>query len=131
FSEFPDDAVVKIDHDENADALLEAYLQKLVEDRSLRDQIGANARAYVLSEHRIEDSAGKYLGFLQHLIAERLRRAFVNGVADQISQLGVISSDEDVLRSIATEIAAIAPSVSPELSKDFREIAVNSRKSSA
>src|SRR5438067_7581017 len=32
FSEFPNDAVVKIDHDENADALLEAYLRKLIED---------------------------------------------------------------------------------------------------
>src|SRR5204862_1903392 len=52
FSEFPNDAVVKIDHDENADALFEAYLRKLVEDRPLREQIGANARAYVLAEHR-------------------------------------------------------------------------------
>jgi 2-polyprenyl-3-methyl-5-hydroxy-6-metoxy-1,4-benzoquinol methylase len=130
FSEFPHDAVVKIDHNENADALLEAYLRKLIEDRSLREQIGANARAYVLAEHRIEDSARKYLGFLQHLIADRPRRAFVSGVADQISQLGVITSDESVLRSIATEVAAIAPSIRPEFARDFREIAPNPGKSS-
>src|ERR1041385_3524806 len=131
FSEFPNDAVVKIDHDDNADALLEAYLRKLIEDRPLREQIGATARAYVVAEHRIEDSARKYLGFLQHVIADRPRRAFVNGVADQISQLGVMSSDEGVLRSIATEVAAIAPSISPELSQDFRDITVNSKRSSA
>jgi 2-polyprenyl-3-methyl-5-hydroxy-6-metoxy-1,4-benzoquinol methylase/glycosyltransferase involved in cell wall biosynthesis len=130
FSEFPNDAVVKIDHDEHADALLEAYLRKLIEDRSLRERIGANARAYVLREHRIEDSAHKYLGFLEHIIAERPRRAFVNGVADQISQLGVNSSDEGVLRSIATEVAAIAPAISPEFSREFRDPAVNSKKSS-
>ena len=130
FSEFPNDAVVKIDHEEHADALLEAYLRKLIEDRSLREQIGANARAYVLREHRIENSARKYLGFLQDVIADRPRRAFVNGVADQISQLGVTSSDEGVLRSIATEVAAIAPSIPPALSKDFRDIAVNPKKSS-
>ena len=131
FSEFPHDAVVKIDHDQNADALLEAYLRKLIEDRPLREQIGANARAYVLGEHRIEDSARKYLGFLEHVIAERPRRAFVNDVADQISQLGVTSSDEGLLRSIATEVAAIVPSISPQVSQDFRDIGVNSKKSSA
>ena len=131
FSEFPNDAVVKIDHDDNADALLEAYLRKLIEDRPLREQIGANARAYVLAEHRIEDSARKYLGFLQQVIAERPRRAFVKGVADQISQLGMMISDEGVLRSIAAEVAAIAPSISAELSQDFRDIAVNSKRSSA
>ena len=130
FSEFPNDAVVKIDHDEHADALLEAYLDKLIEDRSLREQIGANARAYVSAEHRIEDSARKYLGFLQHVIADRPRRAFVSAVADQISQLGVTKSDEGVLRSIATEVAAIAPPIAPELSRDFREIAPNPGKSS-
>ena len=105
-------------------------MRKLVEDRLLREQIGANARAYVLGEHRIEDSARQYLGFLQHVIADRPRRAFVNGVADQISQLGVMSSDEGLLRSIATEVAAIAPSISPELSRDFRDMAVNPGKSS-
>ncbi len=131
FSEFPNDAVVKIDHNEHADALLAAYLGKLIEDRSLREQIGANARSYVLSEHRIEDSARKYLGFLQYVIAERPRRALVNGVAAQISQLGMTSSDESVLRSIATEVAAIAPAVSPELSTDFRDLAVNSKNFSA
>ena len=130
FSEFPNDAVVKIDHDEHANALLEAYLKKLIEDRPFREQIGANARAYVLAEHRIEDSARQYLAFLQHVVADRPRRAFVNGVADQISQLGMNSSDEGVLRSIATEVAAIAPSRSPELSKDFRDVAVNSKKPS-
>src|SRR3954468_19089949 len=61
FSEFPNDAVVKVDHDENADALLEAYLRKLIEERPLRERIGANARAYVLAEHHINNSARKYL----------------------------------------------------------------------
>ena len=43
FAELPDDAVVKIDLDENADALLEAYLRRLIEDADLRQRIGASA----------------------------------------------------------------------------------------
>src|SRR5258705_4353673 len=45
FSELPANAVVKIDQDNNAAALLEAYLRRLIEDADFRPHIGANARA--------------------------------------------------------------------------------------
>ena len=121
FSEFPNNAVVKVDHNDYADALLEAYLRKLIEDQSLRAQIGANARAYVLAEHRIEDSACKYLSFLHQIVADRPRRAFVSSVAAETSQLGVKSSDDQFLRSLAAEVAALAPTMSAEVSGRFGE----------
>src|ERR1041385_5367000 len=71
FSELPNDAVVKIDHNAYTDALLEAYLRKLLEDPSLRARIGTNARAYVLREHRIENSAAAYLRFIGEVIGKR------------------------------------------------------------
>jgi 2-polyprenyl-3-methyl-5-hydroxy-6-metoxy-1,4-benzoquinol methylase/glycosyltransferase involved in cell wall biosynthesis len=127
FSEFPDDAVVKVDHNECADALLEAYLRKLIEDRGLRDQIGANARAYVLAEHRIEDSARKYLGFLRQVIAARPRRAFVQSVAAEISELGVKHSDDALLQSVAAEIVELAPAMSFTVAAEPANTAVLNR----
>src|SRR5207249_2082759 len=61
FSELPNDAVVKIDHDEHAGALLEAYLRRLIEDARLRERIGQNAQRHILSEHNIEQATAGYL----------------------------------------------------------------------
>ena len=58
FAELPNDAVVKIDHDHYTDALLQAYLRKLIEDTQFRLRVGANARRHVLSEHDGKQSAG-------------------------------------------------------------------------
>ena len=71
FSELPNDSVIKVDHNEHTDALLEAYLRKLIDDPTLRKRIGANARAYVLAEHRIENSAAAYLNFIREVIDRR------------------------------------------------------------
>jgi glycosyltransferase involved in cell wall biosynthesis/2-polyprenyl-3-methyl-5-hydroxy-6-metoxy-1,4-benzoquinol methylase len=108
FSELPDATVVKIDHDEYAGPLLEAYLRKLIEDKDLRQQIGRNARKHVLAHHRIETSARSYLDFIHEVIARRPRKHFVQSVADELSKLG--AGDHDVLlSSVASEIALVAP----------------------
>lgn len=109
FSEFPNDAVVKIDHNEHADALLDAYLRKLIDDSSLRNQIGANARAYVLAEHRIETSAQRYLAFMHEIVSARPRRSFVSSVASEVSALGVRGSDDTFMESLAAEVSTLAP----------------------
>src|SRR5258708_32431269 len=54
FAELPGDAVVKIDQDEHAAALLEAYLRRLLEDFGLRQSIGANDRRYIAGNHYLE-----------------------------------------------------------------------------
>jgi len=109
FSELPSDAVVKIDHDEYADALLEAYLRRLIEDASLREQIGRNARQYILSEHNIEKGAASYRSFIRKVIALRPRRQFLRNVADEMSLLGVRANDDSLLHGVAREVAMLVP----------------------
>lgn len=109
FAEFPDDAVVKINHDQFGDALLQAYLSKLMEDRALRTRIGRSARAYVLAEHNIETSAAKYAAFVREVIAHRPRTNLLKSIATEISGLGIHSEDDALLRGVATEIATLAP----------------------
>jgi glycosyltransferase involved in cell wall biosynthesis/SAM-dependent methyltransferase len=111
FSELPSDAVVKIDHDEHADALLEAYLRRLIEDPSLRERIGRNARRHILTEHNIEKGAASYLAFIREVIALRPRKQFLRNVADEMSLLGVLANDEALLRGVAREVAVLVPGV--------------------
>lgn len=109
FSEFPNDAVVKVEHGNATDALLEAYLRRLIEDEALCAQIGRNARLHVLAEHRIEDSAEKYLTFLREVISSRTRRAFVNDLTSEMLRLGINQSDDELLQRVAKEVVTLAP----------------------
>lgn len=109
FSELPSDAVVKIDHDEHTDALLEAYLRRLIKDSGLRDRIGENARRYMLLEHNMEKGAASYLSFIHELIALRPRKQFLRNVADEMFLLGLPVNDEALLSGIAQEVAVLAP----------------------
>lgn len=107
FSELLNDAVIKIDHDASADALLAAYLRKLIEDSNLRRLIGQNARRYMIANHDIKKGAEKYFNFIKHVIAQRPRRRFVNTVADKVSQLGLRGSNETLLRGVAEQVAVL------------------------
>ncbi len=109
FSELPNKAVVKIDHDEYAGALLEAYLRRLIEDPNLRQRIGNNARAHILTEHNIERGAASYLAFIREVMALRPRKQFLRDVADEISLLGIHAGDEALLRGVAREVAVLVP----------------------
>jgi glycosyltransferase involved in cell wall biosynthesis/SAM-dependent methyltransferase len=109
FSELPGDAVVKIDHDRDGDALLLAYLRRLIEDVSLRRRIGENARRYIREHHDIKTGAASYLAFIRSVIASRRRKQFVSSVADEMSSLGVRANDEALLRGVAREVAVLAP----------------------
>ncbi len=109
FSEFPDNAVVKIDQDQYADSLLEAYLCELIENTPLRQQIGRNARRHVLANHNIEKGAERYINFVREVIELRPRRHLINGVADELSHLGFRANDEKLLGGVASELALLAP----------------------
>ncbi len=109
FAELPDDAVVKIDHGQHGDALLQAYLRRLIEDASLRARIGRNAREYVLAEQKIEMSAAKYATFIRDVIARRPRTEFVRNIGNELATLGIRSIDDEVMRGVAAEIAELAP----------------------
>ena len=109
FSELPGDAVVKIDHDEHADALLEAYLRRLIEDSGLRKRIGQNARRYIVENHDIKIGAASYLAFIRQIIARRPRKQLLNSIAEEIALLGLRANDDPLLRGVAAEVAVLFP----------------------
>ena len=110
FSEIPNDTVVKIDEDQNADALLEAYLRLLIEDADLRRRLGENARRYIAQYHDIESSAANYLEFIRQAIAARPRKQFLGSVAHEIASLGVHGLHNDSLMTrVAEEVALLVP----------------------
>ncbi len=109
YAELPGDAVIKIDADEYADAMLAAYLKRLIEDAPLRARIGANARRHMLAAHDIRQTAADYLAFLRETIEQRTRRHFLGSVGAEMAQLGIEAGDESMLREVATELAALVP----------------------
>lgn len=108
YAELPNDAVVKIPLEDHFDALLVAYLRRLIEDSRLRQSIGENARRYALAEHAIERTAADYLSFIGEVIRRRPQRKLVAGVSRELSVLGVRASDEQFMRSIATDVAVLS-----------------------
>ncbi|HEX3557969.1 MAG TPA: methyltransferase domain-containing protein [Pyrinomonadaceae bacterium] len=109
YSELPDDCVVKVPLGAHTDALLAAYLERLIEDSALRRRIGENARRYALAEHSVERAASDYLAFIGEVAARRPRRRLVSSVSNELALLGVGDADESVLRGVAADIAALAP----------------------
>jgi 2-polyprenyl-3-methyl-5-hydroxy-6-metoxy-1,4-benzoquinol methylase/glycosyltransferase involved in cell wall biosynthesis len=109
FSELPDSAVVKIDHDDYAPALLRAYLRKLIEDQDLRRRIGENARNHVVAYHKIESSAEHYVAFLRKVIDARPRKQIIESIAGDVTSLGMRASNEALLRGISSEVALLMP----------------------
>jgi SAM-dependent methyltransferase len=109
FAELPGDAVVKIDQDQNADALLTVYLRRLIEDRALREQLGRNARRHIAEHHDVEAGAAKYLAFVRQVIERRPRKKLLASIAQEISLLGVRANAETLLRGVAAEVAVLLP----------------------
>lgn len=109
YSEVPGDCVVKVPLDAHTDALLLAYLRRLIEDEGLRTRIGENARRHALVEHSVERSAALYLDFLRETIARRPRRNLVASVSKELALLGVNDSDTDFMRGVAADLDALVP----------------------
>ncbi len=108
FSELPDHAVVKIDHNKYVDVLLQSYLRKLIDDPALRVRLGQNAREYVLTDHKIESSASQYAEFVSEVIRRRPRKQLIDKIAHEVTSLGVRTND-GLMQSIASEFAVLAP----------------------
>ena len=107
YSELPDDSVVKLPIDNTTDDLLTAYLQRLIEDQSLRAKIGANAERYVRSTYAVERSANAYLSFIQEVIDRRLQRQLVATVSDDLTTLCATNTDQTFLESVAREVSLL------------------------
>ena len=126
FAELPNNAVVKIDHDQYADRLLQAYLRELIETSRLRRQIGRNAERHIRANHNIEKSAALYMHFIRGVIERRPRKHLLNDVADELAHLGFRENDEALLRGVAAEVALLAsprtPASQGSLSPDTRAV---------
>jgi len=109
YAELPGDAVVKIPLDAQADPLLLAYLERLIDDEPLRRAIGDNARGYAIEEFDVERRAADYLNFIREVIEQRPRNEFVGEVSQELSMLGINSADELVMRGVAEEVAHLLP----------------------
>jgi 2-polyprenyl-3-methyl-5-hydroxy-6-metoxy-1,4-benzoquinol methylase/glycosyltransferase involved in cell wall biosynthesis len=109
YSEIPDDSVIKIPLDFHADALLQAFLRRLLGDSAFRARIGDNARRYMLAEHSMEQAASDYLEFIEEVIAHRPRRKLVASVSSEISILGHQASNDQLMRDVAVEVGLLAP----------------------
>jgi 2-polyprenyl-3-methyl-5-hydroxy-6-metoxy-1,4-benzoquinol methylase/glycosyltransferase involved in cell wall biosynthesis len=115
YGELPADCVVKVPLDSRTDSLLLAYLERLIEDESLRLRIGRNARRYAQTHHAVERSAAAYLEFIDRVIARRTKRAVVASVVGELVQLGTQPSDEALLQSVAREVSLLLPDVDSTL----------------
>ncbi len=109
YAELPNDSVIKLPLESHADALLQAYLRRLLGDKDFRARIGDNARRHMLAEHSMEQAATDYLEFIAEVIARRPQRALVAGVSAELSALGFQESDEHLMRSVAVELGVLAP----------------------
>jgi 2-polyprenyl-3-methyl-5-hydroxy-6-metoxy-1,4-benzoquinol methylase/glycosyltransferase involved in cell wall biosynthesis len=114
YAELPNDAVVKIPLDSSTDKLLLAYMERLIEDQSLRTSIGENARRHALDEHNPERRAADYLAFIREVISGRPRRKIIAEVSNELSLLGVKPADEFFLRGVAEDLATIIPADLPK-----------------
>ena len=83
FSELPDDVVVKIPVDHLEVDMLAAALERLADDRPLREELGRSARAHVEKEHSLERAADLYAAALEDV---RGRPAVVGAVLDDVAQ---------------------------------------------
>lgn len=113
YAELPNDTVVKIPLDSRADKLLLAFLERLIEDPSLRARIGENARRHALDEHNPERRAADYLAFIREVVSLRPRRKIIADVSDELSLLGVKPADEFFLRRMAEDVASLIPADLP------------------
>ncbi len=112
YAELPDDSVVKIPVCSSTDALLLAYLERLIADEALRSRIGKNARQYILEENNIERSARAYLDLIRKVVALGPRRKMIAQTVMQLSALEIPAGSADLLRGVASEIAVLTPETS-------------------
>lgn len=124
YQELPNDCVVKVPLDSDADRVLTAYLERLIEDAELRKRIADNARGYAHSRHAAEVGAAAYMTFVQEVVDGRTQRDFVASVTNELVQLGTTDRDEAFLNSVAQELSILKPTIesqplTPKVSQSF------------
>ncbi|HEV7671932.1 MAG TPA: glycosyltransferase family 4 protein [Thermoanaerobaculia bacterium] len=121
FTEIPDDACARVPPDESEGELLLEILRRLAKDEPLRRAMGENARRFVSTEHRIEQTADAYLQAVEGLHsaprparavpplapypAEEIGNDLIAAVAADLVDLGGGERDAEILAELALELA--------------------------
>jgi len=109
YGELPGDCVVQIPLSNYTEDLLTAYLERLIEDSSLRKRIGENARQYAQTHHTPSSCAAKYLDFVRDVTNNRTRHEIVATISNDLAQLGAKESDDAFLQTVAVEVSQLMP----------------------
>lgn len=116
FAELPDDCVVKIRADREAD--LTSALKQLVEDESARKRIGALAQVFAEAEFRADKYANKLMGFLWDVRSARPLLSLSDRVGVELARIG-LQRDAQVVDFLAQELlnTFVAPRTTGDLTK--------------
>jgi len=109
FSEFPEDVVARVPVDGFEEETLAAILLALAEDETLRQAMGANARAYARTHHRLEASAQAYIDFIDRVLTGTTHRVVPTSpvaqtladVAATLAGWGITEHDDALLEPVA------------------------------
>jgi glycosyltransferase involved in cell wall biosynthesis len=101
FAELPDDCVVKVRADSDADLL--SALKQLVHDESARKRIGALAQLFAESEFHAGKYASRFMDFLWHVRSARPLLGLADRVGVELARIGV-ARDAKVVDSFAQEL---------------------------
>lgn len=112
YGELPDDSVVKVPLDSDAEKILTAYLARLIDDESLRVRIGENARRFAHTNHAVSVGAESYRRFIEEVVSRRTERKFVASVTNELVVLGAKETDTQFLSAVANEVALLGPHAS-------------------
>jgi len=101
FAELPDDCVVKVRADRDAD--LTSALKELVDDESARKRIGALAQVFAENEFHADKYASKFMDFLWDVRSARPLLALADRVGVELARIGV-ARNAQVVDSFAQEL---------------------------
>jgi len=69
FAELPDDCCLKVDPGETEEETLLDYMEFLAANEGARQELGANARAYMEENHSLDGSAQGYMTFICEILS--------------------------------------------------------------
>jgi glycosyltransferase involved in cell wall biosynthesis len=110
FAELPDDCCVKLAPASDDQVLIES-LSALIEDKSLRLQLGANARKYIREEHNTAQAAAAYVAFVEQVRLlerrSRVQHTIIEATGTAMAEIGVSPDDSGLIDSVAKPLASL------------------------
>lgn len=103
FSELPNDAVIKIDINENEEEEFEKAFEKLAFDIDFRKNLSSNARKYVEKEHNPEKIAFEFYDFMSK-IKNDSNKKFIKNLTYQLERIGIHHEDESYLNEFSKKL---------------------------